>query len=340
MTDAAPPKPLAVGVIFPAKKIARLLDVLEEEAGGVRFVLLDLQDPALLGAAASSPSSAELEAAAARLAATYGPLDALLHKLAHDMVFAGLGDVHAAARVQLVKMYVRQNPTVRVVDPFESVQLLTDRRAACEMLQTLLANDCASPDATPLFRIPKFQVVDSQQNFRTLEAAVDAGDTRLPLMCKSVEACGASTALWLWREAEFINHSSRLFKGYVLGDLINVAERRSLPNLVAGAAQRVHFNTQENYPTAKDFHPNADQDSQTINVHARGQDEIFAAVRAIGERLREQLQLSLFGFDVIVADDGAQELYVIDVNYFPSYKELDDLSSQLRKHMKRQCGRQ
>ncbi|RLN92626.1 hypothetical protein BBJ28_00026815, partial [Nothophytophthora sp. Chile5] len=64
------------------------------------------------------------------------------------------------------------------------------------------------------------------------------------------------------------------------------------------------------------------------------------AVRAIGERLREQLQLSLFGFDVIVADDGAQELYVIDVNYFPSYKELDDLSSQLRKHVKRQCGRQ
>lgn len=65
---------------------------------------------------------------------------------------------------------------------------------------------------------------------------------------------------------EFINHSSRLFKGYVLGDIINVAERRSLPNLVAGAAQRVHFNTQENYPTSKDFHPHADDDASQDEV--------------------------------------------------------------------------
>lgn len=70
------------------------------------------------------------------------------------------------------------------------------------------------------------------------------------------------------------------------------------------------------------------------------QEQIFTAVRAIGERLRDELKLTLFGFDVIVADDGTQDLYVIDVNYFPSYRELDDLSAILRKHMKQLCGRQ
>lgn len=128
----------------------------------------------------------------------------------------------------------------------------------------------------------------------------------------------------------------------MLGDLVNVAERRSLPNLRAGAAQ-VHFNTQKQYPTAADFHP-SDDDSETTTAAptlasaavARTQSEIFAAVRAIGERIREALGLSLFGFDVIVSD-ATQELYVIDVNYFPSYKELDDFSSALRQHIKRRC---
>lgn len=147
---------------------------------------------------------------------------------------------------------------------------------------------------------------------------------------------------------EFINHSGRLFKGYVLGDHINVAERRSLPNLEADAAQ-VHFNTQKQYPTAEDFHPSAASapafsststapvSTNTSTAPICSQIEIFAAVRAIGERIREALGLTLFGFDVIVSD-ATQELFVIDVNYFPSYKELDDFSSALRKHIKQRCA--
>lgn len=142
----------------------------------------------------------------------------------------------------------------------------------------------------------------------------------------------------------------------MLGDYINVAERCSLPNLKAGAAQ-VHFNTQKQYPTAEDFHhpsaapatgpvapvsSSASAASSEFNqagavAPVQSQSEIFAAVRAIGERIREALGLTLFGFDVIVSD-ATQELFVIDVNYFPSYKELDDFSSALRKHIKQRCA--
>jgi inositol-1,3,4-trisphosphate 5/6-kinase/inositol-tetrakisphosphate 1-kinase len=38
--------------------------------------------------------------------------------------------------------------------------------------------------------------------------------------------------------------------------------------------------------------------------------------------LREALGLSLFGFDVIQSASSG-DLIVVDVNYFPSYKELD-----------------
>ncbi|KAG7397847.1 Inositol-tetrakisphosphate 1-kinase [Phytophthora boehmeriae] len=347
MTDMATHQPLVVGVIFPAKKLARLHEVLGEEADGVRFVLIDLQAVTPSGA---SITDADVKAAATRLSSHYGPLDALLHKLAHDMVFAGLGDGDAAVRVKVVQEFLRQNPSMQVVDPMDSVHLLTNRHAACQMLRKLEKEG----ENVQAFKVPNFQVVESQMQFEALHKSIDGGETRLPLICKSVEACATDRSHMMsvitkkgdlrYVEypalyQEFVNHSSRLFKGYVLGDIINVAERRSLPNLVAGAAQQVHFNTQENYPTTKDFHPHDKHTSQEDTIGGRTQEEIFAAVRSIGKRLRDELKLTLFGFDVIVEDD-TQDLYVIDVNYFPSYREMGDLSAVLRQHIKRMCTRQ
>ncbi|CAH0480645.1 unnamed protein product [Peronospora belbahrii] len=342
-------EPLIVGIIFPAKKIARLQEVLDSDTDGVRFVLIDLEAFTPSG---ESVSSTDLEDAAQRFAAHYGPLDALLHKLAHDMVFEELGDHDAANRVKLVQVYLRQNPLARVVDPIDSVRLLTSRHEACQMLQTMENH----AEQTQKFKVPIFHMVDSPEKFQKLLNELDTGRTKLPLICKSVEACATERShmmsvitkredlLYLEYPVlyqEFVNHSNRLFKGYVLGDLINVAERSSLPNLVAGNAQQVHFNTQENYPTSKDFHSHAsDSVAQHETVGKWTQEQTFAAVRTIGERLREELKLTLFGFDVIVADDDSQDLYVIDVNYFPSYREIDDLSTILRKHMKQVCGRQ
>ncbi|ETP52951.1 hypothetical protein F442_02110 [Phytophthora nicotianae P10297] len=343
-------EPLVVGVIFPVKKIARLQEVLDVEADSVRFVLIDLEAAIPTGA---SVTDADLEAAAKRLAAYYGPLDVLLHKLAHDMVFAGLGNQDAANRVQLVQHFLRRHPSVRVVDPIDSVRLLTDRHAACKMLRSMEQNGNIR---TQRFKVPNFYEVKSLEQFQALQEELGARRTKLPLICKSVEACATDRSHMMSvitkREdlhyveyptlyQEFINHSGRLFKGYVLGDIINVAERRSLPNLVAGTAQHVHFDTQQNYPTSRDFHPHVDDStSQEEIVGGWTQEEIFAGVREIGKCLRDELKLTLFGFDVIVADDGSQELYVIDVNYFPSYRELDDLDSILRKHIKQLCGRQ
>ncbi|KAF1318354.1 Inositol-tetrakisphosphate 1-kinase-like, partial [Globisporangium splendens] len=369
MTDNAP---LVVGVIFPAKKIDHLRNVLQETKDGVRFVLIDLYDAGVTSAQSITEK--------------YGAFDAILHKLAHEMVFARLGDADAAKRLDIMQKYVLQNQRVKIIDPIASVQLLTDRHAACDMLVKLQhkdanANDSGlKADATAVsFCVPKFHVIETREQFEALCRQVDAQETKLPLICKSVEACATDRShmmsvvtqrsdlqfveypalyqvglhfpvtmmflfsmryahtrhSWLsWQE--FINHSGRLFKGYVLGDLINVAERRSLPNIQAGATH-VHFNTQKQYPTAEDFHPDVtDSLTATAGVTYRDQSEIFAAVRAIGERIREELNLSLFGFDVIVSD-ATQELYVIDVNYFPSYKELDGFSTVLRKHIKQRC---
>lgn len=169
---------LVVGVIFPAKKIERLLNVLREERDGVRFVLIDLYDAAMQ---APAPAAAEL------IARQCGKIDALLHKLAHEMVFSRLGDSEAAHRLEIVDEFLKKNPSVKVIDPLSSVRLLTDRLAACEMLTKLTGGNA---EASVAFRVPAFRVVDGAEQFAVLEAAVDAGEMSLPLICKSVEACG------------------------------------------------------------------------------------------------------------------------------------------------------
>jgi hypothetical protein len=162
---------LRVGVVFPAKKIDHLRDILTQTRDGVCFVLLDLHDASL--------------ATAADIDAKLGRIHVLLHKLAHEMVFARLGDTAAAKRVQLMVEYAAQHPEVVVMDPIDSVKLLTDRHEACEMLVRLR---CAGE--VP-FQVPPFHVVNgSEEQHQSLAEAVDAGRIKLPLICKSVDACG------------------------------------------------------------------------------------------------------------------------------------------------------
>ncbi|CAM9580649.1 unnamed protein product [Ectocarpus fasciculatus] len=50
-------------------------------------------------------------------------------------------------------------------------------------------------------------------------------------------------------------------------------------------------------------------------------------------RMRETFGLSLFGFDLIV-DRATGQTFVIDVNYFPSFKDLADFPQVLRRRLK------
>lgn len=49
----------------------------------------------------------------------------------------------------------------------------------------------------------------------------------------------------------------------------------------------------------------------------------LASARVAAARMRETFGLTLFGFDLIV-DEASGETMVIDVNYFPSFKDMED----------------
>jgi glutathione synthase/RimK-type ligase-like ATP-grasp enzyme len=58
-----------------------------------------------------------------------------------------------------------------------------------------------------------------------------------------------------------------------------------------------------------------------------------AALEGIAGYLREQLGLTLLGFDVVLAE-GSGEYLVIDVNYFPNFKGGKDTASYFRGAMR------
>lgn len=54
---------------------------------------------------------------------------------------------------------------------------------------------------------------------------------------------------------------------------------------------------------------------------------------AMAQELREAFHLDIFGFDVIISSTTGEAL-VVDVNYFPSYKEVRDFPRLLRRFLR------
>ncbi|ETV94054.1 hypothetical protein H310_12088 [Aphanomyces invadans] len=322
-----------VGLILPLKKTrnGRMHDLLTSQDNGVHFIHIDL----------STVPSAQ------SLVDTYGPLDAILHKLAHDMVFEPLGDAAAIKNMQIIRDFVALSPNVPFIDPLESVRVLTDRVAVCKMLTSVPGS---------LFHLPRYVVLDSTASKDKVLSQIRSGIFPLPVLAKSLEACGtdASHVMKVISRLEdieaidvsmapimlqeYVNHGGRLFKGYVLGDDILVSERTSLPDL-SGSMTAVEFNTQSPFPTTADFHgPLSSSSSGTaapLNDPATLWTEALdKSVQAIGRAIQATTNLSLFGFDVIMASN-TNELMVVDVNYFPSFKEMLNFGSVLRAHVRK-----
>ena len=139
----------------------------------------------------------------------------------------------------------------------------------------------------------------------------------------------------------------------VVGDAVHMHERASLPNLCSGLHGSLTFDSQKPYPTAEDFGmrpstaaaattagngvTDGATDNCTAEQHQQQQQQrqphlsLETAHRA-AQRLREAFGLTLFGFDLIVACETG-EVTVIDVNYFPSFRDLSDFPAALRSHL-------
>jgi len=172
---------------------------------------------------------------------------------------------------------------------------------------------------------------------------------------------------------QYFNHNSRLYKVYVMDDDVDIFERSSLPDLTTDIKKlkSVAFDSRNHYPTINDFSMHDNFTTNQIDINSiENTNHLLTVYRdqfeATAKLISKEFGLSLFGFDVIIPTnivntnmyqtnyerihsieqkvgfdnsyDQLGPLVVIDVNYFPSYKEVGDFPDRLRAFLRKKAG--
>ena len=160
-----------------------------------------------------------------------------------------------------------------------------------------------------------------------------------------------------------MNICSRFF---VLGDKTWVYPRLSLPNLPWGELQTessdagfIGFDSQKPYRKASDFAPSRnkphagssgdnftrskDKNTPHVSVSRNLEEDVTSEeMQPIADCLRRAFGLELFGFDVILVQNykykskptfHRKQIFVIHVNYYPSYEEVDNFPKVLATYL-------
>jgi inositol-1,3,4-trisphosphate 5/6-kinase/inositol-tetrakisphosphate 1-kinase len=157
---------------------------------------------------------------------------------------------------------------------------------------------------------------------------------------------------------QFVDHDATFLKVYVLDGEVMYSTRRSLPNyqqmknaLLLSGTHCIPFDSRCPFPTLSDCGkiagvadrlPDTGTESE-MGSSWRASSDIHSRIECAAQSISDEFGLTLFGFDIIVASNkesrevGSQML-VIDVNFFPSYKEVPDFPTKLRAYLRRAAG--
>ncbi|URD77644.1 Inositol 1, 3, 4-trisphosphate 5/6-kinase [Musa troglodytarum] len=123
---------------------------------------------------------------------------------------------------------------------------------------------------------------------------------------------------------EYVDHGSLIFKFYVLGNNVFHAVKKSMPNasfLKSSSEQAgskpIIFDSLKSLPVATDDQFSVGRlqaDIQSLDVDL---------VKSAANWLKTELDLTIFGFDVVIQEDTGDHV-IVDLNYLPSFKEVPD----------------
>ncbi|KAJ1396793.1 Inositol-tetrakisphosphate 1-kinase [Sesbania bispinosa] len=263
-------------------------------------------------------------------------VDIVLHKATDEILSIEENKLTFTQNMQELQRYLDQHQDCCVIDPLSNIYPLLDR---LEIQQVLLGLVELNTERSYLIRGPHFLKVD---NFDEFNFATGLAEARLSLPCivKPKVACGVSDAhkmAIVFRVddfknlsvplpaviQEYVDHSSTLYKFYVLGEKVFYTVKKSIPNadilmkLSNGDDFKpLEFDSLKSLPTADSIKDSGDS-NESIDLKL---------VTDAANWLRRRLHLTVFGFDVVI-QEGTCDHVIVDVNYLPSFKEVpDDIS--------------
>ncbi|VVB03303.1 unnamed protein product [Arabis nemorensis] len=228
-----------------------------------------------------------------------------------------------------LRKYMEDQNACAVVDPLQHIYPVLDR---LKMQHILLGLDDLSAAGRKI-RGACFLKIDSY-NEPDLAQNLSKAGLSFPCIVKPQVACGVADAHSMaivfqvddFKDLntpvpaiiqEFVDHSSRIFKFYVLGEKIFHAVKKSIPSsssLRKSAEQNglrpILFDSLKSLPIGSAIQNPVDEiDLELVTKAANW--------------LRKKLDLTIFGFDVVI-QEGTRDHVIVDLNYLPSFKEVPD----------------
>ncbi|GJM99269.1 hypothetical protein PR202_ga16356 [Eleusine coracana subsp. coracana] len=228
--------------------------------------------------------------------------------------------------------FVEEHPDFCIIDPFRNIYPLLDRHQIQQILVQL--QECGT-EGKPRLRAPHSLKVNNFHDGK-LEKQLAEAKLSFPLIVKPQVACGVADAhnmalVFKFEEfsnltvplpavlQEYIDHGSKIFKFYVIGDKVFYAVKTSMPNASflksSSGGEPLTFNSLKTLPVATK--------EQLLETRVQDSKLDTTLVEEAAKSLKELLGLTIFGFDVVV-QEGTGDHVIVDLNYLPSFKEVPD----------------
>ncbi|KAE8671883.1 Inositol-tetrakisphosphate 1-kinase 6 [Hibiscus syriacus] len=265
-------------------------------------------------------------------------VDVILHKATDEIVSIELNSssepsyrIDYTNGMQEMQRYIKSQNHCFEVDPLNSIYPVLDR---LKIQQILLGLEDLIAAGSCKVRGPHFLKVNSFDEPDLVQRLHDA-ELSPPSIVKPQVACGVADAHSMaivfsvedFKDLsvsvpaviqEYVDHSSTLFKFYVLGERVFHVVKKSIPNsdiLIKSSekdgSKPLLFDSLKSLPTAP------------ANSEGRDLCLDLGLVNKAAEWLSKKLGLTIFGFDVVI-QEGSGDHVVVDVNYLPSFKEVPD----------------
>ncbi|XP_050256185.1 inositol 1,3,4-trisphosphate 5/6-kinase 4-like isoform X5 [Quercus robur] len=273
-------------------------------------------------------------------------VDIVLHKATDEIISIELKSrtnfsnrIVYTSGMQDLQRYLEDHPDCCVIDSFNNIYPVLDR---LEIQEILLRLEDLKTEGRSTIRGPHFLKVDSFKEPDLLQRLSEA-KLSLPSIVKPQVACGVANAhnmAIIFRNEDFedlsvplpavvqeyVDHSSTLYKFYVLGEKVFYAVKKSTPNAdilmklsESNGLKPLVFDSLKSLPTAKEDQHYGDGNCSKATNSCVDLDLVTDAANW----LREVLDLTIFGFDVVI-QEGTCDHVIVDVNYLPSFKEVPD----------------
>nr|NP_001409756.1 inositol-tetrakisphosphate 1-kinase 6 [Oryza brachyantha] len=274
------------------------------------------------------------------LASQLQEVDLVLHKITDEIINIDPNSsisfpkgISFSPGMSEIIRFVEEHCNFCVIDPFKNIYPLLDRLQIQEILVRL---EGLNTEGRPKLRAPCSLKVE---NFcgSELQKQLTEANLSFPLIVKPRVACGVADAhnmalIFQIEEfsnlsiplpailQEYIDHGSKIYKFYAIGDNIFHAIKNSMPNAShlksSSGGKPLTFNSLKTLPVAtkeQQLH-NRVQDNKSLDINL---------VEGAASLLKELLGLTIFGFDVVVQESSGDHV-IVDLNYLPSFKEVPD----------------